>query len=121
MTGRSRGLYEVLITEALQQALATASLHPEFGPLSAAEAADRIALHLSHVIARAVAAVDEDERVAVGIELAGRLVAGIDEVVAEAGARSEALVKPGLILRALLGRLPDGSTETLQTPLIPLL
>jgi superfamily II DNA or RNA helicase/HKD family nuclease len=120
---RSRGLYEVLITEALHKALATtsASLHPESGSLPAAEAADRIALHLSRVIARAVAAVDEDDRVAVGVELADRLLAGIDAVVSDVDARSEALVKPGLILRALLARLPDGSVETLQAPLIPLL
>jgi len=74
MSAPTRGLYEVLITEALETQLGRLedSLVAVRGQLRAAEAADRIALHLARVVERAIAAIDEDERPGFGIDLAPR-------------------------------------------------
>jgi hypothetical protein len=70
-----RGLYEVLITEAIDAQLSRLGegLEAIRDDLRAPEAADRIALHLAHVVGRAIAAIDDSERTAVGIDLARRL------------------------------------------------
>jgi superfamily II DNA or RNA helicase/HKD family nuclease len=123
MSGGERGLYEVLITEALRTALKDSAgrFHSDTEPLRAAEAADRIALHLGRAVSRAVASVDEDERVKVGIDLARRLLAEIDAAIVDSEATAETPIVPGTLLRALLGRRPDGTPESIQAPLIPLL
>jgi len=118
-----RGLYEVLITEALD-----ANLH-ELGErlqglrsgLRPAEAADRIALHLSRVINRALAAVGEEERVGVSIALARALLQQIDAAVKGAEAAAEMPNESASVLRAVAARQPDGSLEEILEPLIPLL
>jgi superfamily II DNA or RNA helicase/HKD family nuclease len=118
-----RGLYEVLITQALASRLSDLGdrLHPEREPLRAADAADRIALHLSRLVRRALAGLDDAERVATGILLARRLVRDIDVMIAGADAGGDSPIEPGTVLRALLGRLPDGTPERIPEPLIPLL
>ena len=77
MTDNPRGLYEVLITEAIAQQLEQldARLYPLRFDLRSAEAADRIALHLSRIIARAVESVPEGTRVEAGIALARGIIA----------------------------------------------
>jgi superfamily II DNA or RNA helicase/HKD family nuclease len=118
-----RGLYEVLITEALAARLRDqeSSLEVIQKELRAADAADRLAFHLERLIRRALSAVDEEQRVAEGVELAQRLIAHIDAAVSGARLAGEAPVAPGTVLRALLGRRPDGTGEPLPEPLIPLL
>ena len=76
MVQATRGLYEVLITEALEGELREldAGLLANRDSLRASEAADRIALHLARVIERAIAAIDDKQRASVGIELACRLI-----------------------------------------------
>jgi hypothetical protein len=86
-----RGLYEVLITEALEahlqglgervQALRTS--------LRTAEAADRVALHLSRIIQRSLSAVGDQERVEVSIALARALLQQIDATVRGGNATME--------------------------------
>jgi hypothetical protein len=58
------GLYDVLITEALSATLATLdrSLVPIKAELRAAEASDRISLHIARLVARAVGSLGESER-----------------------------------------------------------
>ncbi|APR75572.1 DNA/RNA helicase of DEAD/DEAH box family protein [Minicystis rosea] len=123
MTVAQRGLYEILITEALATGLRALdgrlAAHTE--KLRAAEAADRVALHLGRVVERALATVPDKERVAVGVVLARRLIAQVDETIAGADVLPESLAEPGTILHALRGRLPDGTPEPLPAPLIPLL
>ncbi|WP_428266246.1 DUF3427 domain-containing protein [Haliangium sp.] len=118
-----RGLYEALITEALQERLRALgeSLVPRSDDLRTAEAADRIALHLSRVVQRAIEGIGDRERVASGVALARRLIAEVDTFLARAGVASEAPVEPGTVLHAITSRLPDGSAETIPEPLIPLL
>jgi superfamily II DNA or RNA helicase/HKD family nuclease len=114
------GIYEVLVTEALSRQLdlyegafrPTRSLH-------SAEAADRIALHLSRQIEQSLAAVGDSDRVRVGVEVARDLVMRLVDLV---GAdQSEILVESGEVLHAILERRPDGTPQTIAEPLIPLL
>ncbi|WP_437872572.1 DUF3427 domain-containing protein [Sorangium sp. So ce363] len=123
MTASRRGLYQDLITEALASGLREldASLEVRTAALRAAEAADRIALHLGRLVQRAISGVPDAERVAVGVGLARRLVEQIDQVIAGAELQPEAPVEPATVLHAIVGRQPDGRPETIPEPLIPLL
>lgn len=123
MHQRGRGLYEVLITEALERELLELRepLEQRRSPLRAAEAADRIALHIARVVERAIASFDEEDRAKVGAALARKL---IDLIGVEAHNNELAPERPlesSEVLRALLARLPDGSAEAISEPLIPLM
>lgn len=73
MTELPRGLYEVLVTERLRQQLeGLDGKRTATSDLRAVEAADRIALHLSREIERALNGVEEKERVAVGVRIRHR-------------------------------------------------
>ncbi len=123
MPRHDRGLYEVLITEALAASLRELGEHLEArsSELRTAEAADRIALHLSRVVQRAIASLDDDERVASSIALARQLIQQIEANIDGSGAAREVPIAPGRVLRAISARLPDGSAESIPEPLIPLL
>jgi superfamily II DNA or RNA helicase/HKD family nuclease len=123
MGSNARGLYEVLITEAIEAQLRDldSSLHATRSALRAAEAPDRLALHLGRLIQRAIAGLNDADRVEKGVALARSLVAQIDQVLSERSAGLDAPLDPGTVLRAVLGRTPDGRPETLPEPLIPLL
>ena len=118
-----RGLYEVLITEAIDAQLSRLGegLEAIRDDLRAPEAADRIALHLAHVVGRAIAAIDDSERTAVGIDLARRLIDMIRDMPAARDLAAERPVAVGQLLRCIIGRLPDGRPESISAPLIPLL
>lgn len=120
---KARGLYEVLITEAIAAELRSLDgrLAAQKAPLRAAEAADRIALHVGRIVQCAVAAVEDDQRVAFGTMLARRIIDEIKATDAALDLTPDALVEPGEVLRAVLARLPDGRPETVAEPLIPLL
>jgi hypothetical protein len=93
----ARGLYEVPITEAIEAQLRDLdnSLHAARSGLRAAEAPDRLALHLGRLIQRAVAGLDEAERVEKGIALARSLVAQIDQAVTDGSLAPDAPLAPG--------------------------
>lgn len=88
----ARGLYETLITEALAERLGALGEreHVHSDELRSAEAADRLALHLGRVVARVLAGVRDDERVARGVALARELIALIDARIAGADAAPDA-------------------------------
>jgi superfamily II DNA or RNA helicase/HKD family nuclease len=117
------GLYDTLITEALSATLATLdrSLVPVKDELRAAEASDRISLHIARLVARAVDTLGENERAKAGLVLARRLVAEIHSAVAQAEVAAEQLIETGEVLQAITRRKPDGTPETVAGPLIPLL
>lgn len=111
------GIYEALVTEALRAQLD--SLDPGNRPtraLHTAEAADRIALHLSRQIEQSLAAIGDSDRVRVGIEVARDLIARLENVDPSA-----TLVEPAEVLYAILERRPDGTPQPIVEPLIPLL
>ena len=115
-----KGLYETLITEALALELREISddYVVERERLSSAEAADRIALHMNRVIRRVVADLDEEDRARVGLGLARELVA----LIFEGGDSAHALpIEDAEFLRAIVGKLPNGASERVASPLTPLL
>lgn len=121
MEGLPPGLYEVLVTQNLQQRLAAVAdaLPTEQRALRAAEAPDRIAWHLSRELERALSGVSEADRVPVGIAVARELLGRLAELLDVDP--SVAPVEPATVLHAILGRRPDGSAEIVAEPLIPLL
>jgi superfamily II DNA or RNA helicase/HKD family nuclease len=124
MSALSRGLYEVLITEALETHLRGLEdrLAAVRGQLRAAEAADRISLHLARLVERAISTINEDERSKAGIDLARRLVDALIRSLPAAGdLAAERPAELGEVLHSIVGRLPDGRAELIPEPLIPLL
>ena len=121
MSNMERGIYEVLLTEALQTELGSLArrFDEKIRPLHTAEAADRIALHLSRHIQQSLESVGDSERVRVGIEVARDFIARLAQIIESD--TSEAPVEPGAILHAIRERRPDGTPEPIAEPLIPLL
>jgi superfamily II DNA or RNA helicase/HKD family nuclease len=115
------GLYEALITEGLRAQLdALADRLPvRVRDLRAAEAPDRIALHLSQQIQSALAAVGDAERVGVGLRVARALLDRLAQLVTVDSTAIPA--DPAAVLHAVMRRLPDGRPEEIDEPLIPLL
>lgn len=115
------GLYESIVTDALQQQLdelvvgerRTRALH-------AAEAPDRIGLHLRQQIEQALASVGDADRVRVGLDVAKALIRQLVELVPAASVGASP-TDEGDVLHAILGRRPDGTTQAIPGPLIPLL
>jgi superfamily II DNA or RNA helicase/HKD family nuclease len=114
------GLYERLLTEALEAALG--ALGPRFtarrAELAPAEAPDRIAWHLGREVQRALSDLPEADRVTLGTPVARELLRRLAERV---GAEPDLPLEPGEVLHAVLRRLPSGDVEQLPTPLTPLL
>lgn len=123
MAGSDRGLYEALLTEELETRLRELGdrLVAQRRELRTAEAADRIALHLSRVIQRAVETIDDSNRVSEGIRLAQELIAQLAATLGSPDFSDDAPISPGGVLRSVSARLPDGKLESLEEPLIPLL
>ena len=117
------GLYDTLITEALNKVLGELdrSLIPLKGELRAAEASDRISLHIARLVARAVGTLAESERSKGGLALARRLVAEIHSAVAQAEVEPDQLIETGEVLQAITHRNPDGTPGVVAAPLLPLL
>jgi superfamily II DNA or RNA helicase/HKD family nuclease len=121
--GPARGLYELLVTEALAARLSELSdgyAHDETS-LRSAEAPDRIALHLSQVVQRALESFPDESRVAAALALARELLERIDASVPAAEAAGAVPLPAGRVLRLVAARHPDGQPETIPAPLIPLL
>jgi superfamily II DNA or RNA helicase/HKD family nuclease len=123
MSNTRLGLYDTLITEALSATLANLDrgLVPIKNELRAAEAPDRISLHIARLVARAVGTLGEKDRAKVGLALARHLVAEIHKAVTQADVEPEQLVETGEVLQAIARRKPDGTPEAIAGPLIPLL
>jgi superfamily II DNA or RNA helicase/HKD family nuclease len=115
------GLFETLVTEGLRAQLEAIDerLVPQQQALRSAEAPDRIAWHLSRQIQRALADVSDDDRVAVGVEVARDLLQRLGELVTTDP--QERPVDPAEVLTAILRRRPDGTPHPIPQPLIPLL
>ena len=112
------GLYESLVTRSLQADLdaLSSALESRRRGLSSADAADRIAWHVSKQIERALLDVDDSQRVAVALSVARGLLDRLGEL-AEVDQGTQ-LVEPAAVLSAILRRLPDGKPEELDSPVI---
>ena len=114
-----RGLYEELITERLR--LVVDELDADLvrlQALDAAEAPDRIALHLARQVELALASLGDKKRVEVGVEVARQLLGRLTEMTEVDTDRPDPAAE---VLRAVYGRRPDGTPEGIVEPLIPLL
>lgn len=122
MTKLVRGRYLALVTREIARQIE--SLEPGSvavkSDLHAAEAADRLALHLARVIERGIASIQDQNRVSAGLALAGVLIAKIAQDTIDAIIDEQPAV-PAAILTGVLGALPDGTAEDIAEPLIPLL
>lgn len=110
------GLYERLLTAALKAGLE--NYNPGFfrlEDLQSAEAPDRIALHVSRVLQRALEGFSDADRLSLGAELAAKLIEQI-------GGMAPEIPLPTLqVLKAIHERRPDGKPEGMQGPLTPIL
>ncbi|QOW23000.1 DUF3427 domain-containing protein [Novilysobacter avium] len=122
MTELQRGLYERLVTNALEAQLEAldakrqavrAQLHDE-------EAADRIALHLGTLVRRVVAGLTGKQRTEVGLELARQIV-GLLNNVGKGADMTDAPSPAGDMLQAIAALRLDGTPEPLPLPATPLL
>lgn len=122
MNDLQRGLYEQLVTEALetQLDLLDAKHQAVRGRLHNEEVPDRIALYLSELIRRALSGLDAKQRSHVGLELAKHVV----ELLSKSGKGVNLVDAPsssGDVLQAIAALRPDGSWEKIQLPATPLL
>jgi superfamily II DNA or RNA helicase/HKD family nuclease len=120
--GLPPGLYEQLVTLGLADRLA--ALDPrlvERSKLDRAEAPDRIALHLSRQIHRALESVPETERVSVGLAVVRDVLDRLGAHAGNADLSDERLDPSAQVLRSVTTPLPDGSPRAIDAPLIPLL
>jgi len=116
------GLYEALLTRSLQAELAQIDQQlVQRQDLRPAESADRIAQLLARQIEHALAGVPERDRVAVGVDVARRLLETLAEKLPRADAVAETPIAPGEILSAIGEFQPDGTVRTAARPLIPLM
>jgi superfamily II DNA or RNA helicase/HKD family nuclease len=116
-------LYEVLLTDRLGRLLQSADvrLEPQLRGLEAADAADRVALHLSRVIERAVELLPDRERARLGVVLAGKVIDQLATGTGDDALNEERPAESAQVLLAMRGFLADGSHESIEPPLIPLL
>ena len=118
-----RGLYEQLVSEALDARLQAidARLVAHRHELRPAEAADRIALHVARILERVVADYPTKTRSRQGLELARAVLQRIGEGDEPRPADLDLPVFTESVLQAILERQPDGTAPVLALPLIPLL
>lgn len=116
------GLYEQLVTEALERELQRvdarhATLRQALDP---EEAPDRIALHLGTLIRRAIAGLSREQRTAVGLRLA-RDAVGLLGTASDAVDAGDMPIAAGDVLQAIAALQPDGAAPRVQLPATPLL
>ena len=123
MTQPARGLHETLVTEALAAELnrLPGNVRPALEGLRAAEAADRIALHLARVVERYLNDLPDKDRTTVGIQMARKLFELLSQEPKGQDTLAERPIEPGTLLQAVLGLNPDGSERLIASPLTPLL
>ena len=121
MSRVARGLYQSLVTEALATEIEQleANLRARFADLHHADVADRLAMHIAHVLTRAIESIADSERVDDGISLARELISHIAEYTST-DVFAERPNMPGQFLTGVLAIQPDGRPEVLTEPMIPL-
>ncbi len=115
------GVYEDLVTSALEQRLAQVLDRSTRSALAPAEAPDRLALHISDMVRRAVEALPSDQRVALGAQVAREIGLSLAAASPRSGVERDAPIGTAEVLRLIRLVRPDGSLADIATPLTPLL
>ena len=123
MPSLAQGLYELLVTQLLEERLRHPQLPgtPGLDELRNAEAADRIALHVAKVVETAIEDVPAEDRSVEGVKLARLLIELIAQHVGADQLSAMQLAEPATVLRSIARQLPDGRAQDIPRPLIPLL
>ena len=123
MPSLAQGLYELLVTQLLEEQLRDPQLQgtPDVDELRNAEAADRIALHVARVVETVIEDVPAEDRSVEGVKLARLLIELIAKHVGAERLSAMQLADPATVLRAIRRQLPDGRPRDIPKPLIPLL
>jgi superfamily II DNA or RNA helicase len=123
MASLAQGLYELLVTQLLEEQLRDPQLQgtPDVDKLRNAEAADRIALHVAKVVETAIEGGPAEDRSVEGVKLARLLIELIAKHVGGDQLSSMQLADPAAVLRGIRRQLPDGRPQDIPKPLIPLL
>ena len=110
-----RGVYELLVTEAVATELGklAGELEARQAELRSAEAPDRIALHLGRVLHRALESLPRRSARRGSGRSRPRLARHIASAVPASEARAEAPREPAEVLRFVAARQPDGRPETI--------
>lgn len=119
-----RGIYEELVTARLREVISGIDpglLHVV--GLQAAEAPDRIALHLARQVEAVIASLKEEDRAKIGVAVARSLLARLGETAGvDAALLAPEFPHPDAqMLHAVHGQRPDGAPDEAKRPLIPLL
>ncbi|MDQ3306994.1 MAG: DUF3427 domain-containing protein [Actinomycetota bacterium] len=117
------GAYSELITQSLSLMLRADDTETRalVANVRAADVPDRLARHLSEVVARVVASLDEVSRVERAGEIAAQLIRLLDELRPGAGTLEDQPVPPLRLLEGIRARHPDGTLTDLELPLTSLL
>lgn len=119
------GLYEEVLTPRLARLLTAAHALQATGErvedLPEAEAADRLALHLSNLVERTIESLPPDLRVERGSALIRSIGASLAELAPRVGVDEEIPAGDARMLRAVLTRGMDGKPLEIAQPEIPLL
>lgn len=117
------GLYEVLVSGALAERLAQLEddVHPVANRLLDAEAADRLALHISQIVEREIRELPEQERALKGAEITRALLRRLQDLTGDSTIELDQPTDPASVLRSIATRRVDGTFGPVTQPLTPLL
>jgi superfamily II DNA or RNA helicase/HKD family nuclease len=118
------GLYEVLVTARVEQLLADLGDRYDVrrADLRDAESSDRVSRYVAGLVAQAVELLPEKGRAEAAIDLASAMLVKLNQLTRpEWDLSPELPIGHGNVLEAVLRRQPDGSAESIDRPLTPLL
>jgi superfamily II DNA or RNA helicase len=116
------GLYELLVTEALLGEID--SIEPDLvvrEQLNGSDVSDRIALHVSQQIVRAIESVEESKRADFGARLANRVIKTISQELGNDSLSSEQSLVPAQVFEGIKRKMPDGTAKRISPPTTSLL
>jgi superfamily II DNA or RNA helicase len=116
------GLYEQILTQALEEALA--GLPDELADrrsITDLEAPDRFAMHLATAVRRALGAQREEGRAQVSAQIVRSLLHHLTTLAEDYDDAPEAPTPGAQILHSVARRNPDGTSRPLPSPITPLL
>ena len=121
--GIERGVYEELLTSALEERLRHLSEGdaPLSRPLHDSEAADRFAVHVATAVRQALAAQPDKDRALVSSRVVAALLRELEAETVAYDARPDIPSEDPRVLTGIVHLNPNGTTPELHSPITPLL